>query len=71
MELLAGILGVIEEDLAGGELVSVHVFVPSHLLNEFISAEQVHEAEGTWRTRYTVCVFYICVYILQTALLQS
>lgn len=32
VEVPAGILGVIEEELAGGELASVHLFITPHLL---------------------------------------
>lgn len=47
MKPLAGMLGMIEEELARGELVPVHLFVTPHLLNKFIGAERVNEAEGT------------------------
>lgn len=47
MEALAGVFGVVKQELAGSELVAVDVLVATHLLHELVGSEGVDEPEGT------------------------
>lgn len=49
VEFLAGVLGVVQEELARSELVSVDCFKLPHLLHQLVGTEGVHETEGTCR----------------------
>lgn len=62
MELLAGVLGVVQQKLARGELISISVLVTAHLLDQFIGSEGIHKAEWAYNTN-SKQIFDIYIYI--------
>lgn len=53
VKFLAGVLGVVQEELTWSELVSVDRFELPHLLHQLVGTEDVHETEGACKQRGT------------------
>ena len=51
VELLARVFGVVDEELARSEALAVQFLEAVHLLDEFVGAEQIDEAEWTAELR--------------------
>ena len=51
VELLARVFGVVDEELAGPEALAVNFLEAAHLIDEFVGAEKIDEAEGTSQLR--------------------
>ena len=48
VELPAGVLGVVQQQLTGCKLVSINLLEPPHLVHQSACPKTVHKPEGTW-----------------------
>lgn len=69
VKFFAWILGMFKQKWAWRKLVSVHLLEPSHFVHQFVSAEAVHKAEGTCKSKtlYQISFTAQCCRILENA----